>query len=839
MTEPTPLVRRYVAWVSRNAPRILSGSVVVAVVAAAALLRLEFDVGLVSMLPQGSSRFADYQRFVERFGAQDLAIVLVHGRDREATGRFADAFARELEARPEIADVRSRVDRGAFLNALGEGALVRLLPVDRYDEVRRRLSDEGLEGAVSGMKRALSMPGGVGMGPALAVDPFGLSIVLAEELASSRPDRALDPGSEALATADGLRRLLLVRPARGGYDLEDVDRLVAAMSAAEDATRARLGMAVGDAAVRSTGAFAYAREDATLLRRDITLYVFLAVVGVLAVFYLAYRDLRILPFVTYHLSLTTLVTLALGILLLGRLNLLSLAFAAIFYGLGIDAAIHFYTRFLEERAVGDGTQGALARALAALLPPTLLATATTAVAFGVVGFSSLNGVAQLGFLTAAGLLLNVPATFLVMAALLAWFDRRGGFAAARPPTRATWLAAVASGVAARRRVAGPVLLGMLAVAGFAAARASLDTDLFHLRPADSAARRVDREIQREFGFTDPHGSVLIETSRVDDARAVDGVLATAEIATKRLRAEQASGAVRSVTSLSPFLPSRRTQEARIAAWRALPRARAAATLDALLEREGFRREEFEKARQMLLATPEAVDATREPLPGLGVLIERQLERDEEALSVLVSFTPASDDALEAVAERLIRDVVPPPGVSLVVTGRPRMEAELRRTAHRELVGFLAVVLGCTGTLIALRERRFGPTLALLAVPVASVVSVLAVAATLGVPLTPVSVVVLPLTIGIGLDDCLYLVERYREAGDVGEAVACGGRALSITTATTIAGFGALALSRYPALSGLGALAAVSLAICLATTIVVLPALLSPAWLRPAGAGTAG
>ena len=117
MIVPAPAVRRYVAWLSRNAARVRAGSLVVAVVAAAALLRLEFDVGLVSMLPRGSARFADYQRFVERFGAQDLAIVLVHGRDRETTRRFADALARELEARPEIEILGEAGDAQTAFNA--------------------------------------------------------------------------------------------------------------------------------------------------------------------------------------------------------------------------------------------------------------------------------------------------------------------------------------------------------------------------------------------------------------------------------------------------------------------------------------------------------------------------------------------------------------------------------------------------------------------------------------------------------------------------------------------------------------------------------------------------
>lgn len=832
MTNVSTSVRRYVGWLARRCRGVLAGSLVVAALAASALLWLEFDVGLVSMLPQGSSRFSDYQRFVERFGAQDLAIALVRAPDRVAARRFAESFAVALRERPEIVEVRSRVDREAFLRALSTGALPRLLPIDQHDAAAERMSLASIDATIAGMKRALQVPGAIGIGTAFVADPLGLSGLLGEALAASRPDRALDPVADALASRDGTRVLLLVRPAHSGYDLEDIDRLVEAFAWAEEQARVRLGAASDGVTVGYTGAFAHAREDSELLHRDITLYVALALVGVLAVFFVGYRDLRILPFVTYHLSVTTLLALALGILLLGRLNLISLAFAAIFYGLGIDAAIHFYTRFLEERGSTSDAETALAQTIDALLPPTLVATATTAIAFAVVGFSSLNGVAQLGFLTALGLALNVPATFVVMAALLLWSDERGRLARVRTPTRAMWLAHVAGLVARHRSVSVPLLLVVLGLAAWEARHAALDTDLFHLRPADSAARRVERELQKEFGFTDPHGSVLIETTSPSDADSVENVLRVGERLTERLRAEETSGRVISVTSLAALLPSRGTQRERLDAWRALPRDAAADRIEAALAREGFRREPFDDALVALRSVPEPVDPTAAPLPGLEILIERQLEVDDTALSLLVSFTPRDASALEAVAGELVAATDVPPGVSLRVTGRPLMEAELESTVGREVAGFLAFVVACTALLLFARERRLGPTLALLAVPISSVVGVLGLAGALGIPLTPVSVVVLPLTIGIGLDDCLYLVERYRETGDVEEAVARGGRALSITTATTIAGFGALSLSRYPALSGLGSLAAVSLAICLVATIALLPALLSPAWLRP-------
>jgi predicted RND superfamily exporter protein len=98
------------------------------------------------------------------------------------------------------------------------------------------------------------------------------------------------------------------------------------------------------------------------------------------------------------------------------------------------------------------------------------------------------------------------------------------------------------------------------------------------------------------------------------------------------------------------------------------------------------------------------------------------------------------------------------------------------------------------------------------------------------PFTPINLIVLPLALGIGVDNCVYIVGRMQEGLDLEAAVAHVGRAIGLTALTTMAGFGCLAVSRYPGLAGLGWLAAVSTLLTLVAAIVLLPAFL---WLAPA------
>jgi predicted RND superfamily exporter protein len=202
--------------------------------------------------------------------------------------------------------------------------------------------------------------------------------------------------------------------------------------------------------------------------------------------------------------------------------------------------------------------------------------------------------------------------------------------------------------------------------------------------------------------------------------------------------------------------------------------------------------------------------------------------------VLTAFSPRDDASLERVAARLPGEVEVPPTVDLRVTGRPLMQSELHRTMSWEILGFIAVALLGSAAILIVRES-LRSTIAILVVPAGSVLVLIGLAGAFGLGFDPVNLIVLPLMIGIGVDNCLFLAERRRELEDTVAAVAQSGRALAIVTATTVVGFGALAISRYPALSGLGAMAALGLSICFFATFVFMPVFL-PTLDAPAGAG---
>ena len=99
-----------------------------------------------------------------------------------------------------------------------------------------------------------------------------------------------------------------------------------------------------------------------------------------------------------------------------------------------------------------------------------------------------------------------------------------------------------------------------------------------------------------------------------------------------------------------------------------------------------------------------------------------------------------------------------------------------------------------------------------------------------------------MTLGIGVDFAIHLLERYRlarrrgldQAEAVTDAVTITGPAVFIDALAVALGFGILTLSQVPANARLGALVVLSIAGCLAATLLLLPALLRlwPPRMRP-------
>jgi uncharacterized protein len=112
----------------------------------------------------------------------------------------------------------------------------------------------------------------------------------------------------------------------------------------------RLGLAPEQGVkVRLTGSVALSDEEFATVADGAVLNGFITLLLVGLVLWLALRKARIILAIFVNLVFGLLYTAAIGLWMVGALNLISVAFAVLFVGLGVDFGIQFCVRYRSER----------------------------------------------------------------------------------------------------------------------------------------------------------------------------------------------------------------------------------------------------------------------------------------------------------------------------------------------------------------------------------------------------------------------------------------------------------------------------------------------------------
>src|SRR6266540_3700824 len=392
------------------------------------LWRLRFDAEVLNLLPPRSPAVQGLKLYQENFSNARELIVTVRADEPERAEAAASAIAAALRQATNLA---ARADwQPPWLEHPGHSAeLIAFLwfnqPPAHFAELTNRLSDVAVAASLAEAREQLA----TGLSPdsfALrGYDPFNLTR-LPESVSSGVS--TLNSGQEFFASADGTFRVVFVEAARdlASYRaciawLEEVKAVVASaleplrsytLSSIQDSSQeisySGRPPARGDARLTGnssveisyTGRPAFVAEIAGGMQEDMAgpSAGTLAVIALL--FYLAHRRWRPLIWLVVLLLLILAGAMALGVLIYGTLNVVSLGFASILLGLAEDFGIVLY----QESRSHPGLSLAELRREAA--PGIFWSALTTAGAFLLLNLSSIPGLGQLGTLVALGVALG-------------------------------------------------------------------------------------------------------------------------------------------------------------------------------------------------------------------------------------------------------------------------------------------------------------------------------------------------------------------------------------------------------------------------------------------------
>lgn len=819
------------------------------------LKRLDLQGDLVDLLPRSSQAAATFAKFTRDLGAGQELIILATGSDPQALISFADAYAAELRKLPDVQQVTYRIG-GDSLAYLRDHLLL-LLDEEDANELARRLEASALRERAERLRALLSAPGGSAMAPLLLADPLELAPLVAQRLslASGLP---VDSQSGYLRTSDGTALLFKVRPGfeplawqRGEKLIADASRLAESLGA-ELATRpdpsawARflrwLGPLGRDLQLTSfenaprpkvafTGSYAFPPNYRRWLEQDMTLSTVLSVGAVLLLFGLFFRSLRILPVVLLPLGLGGLWTAVAAAVLFGRISGVSMAFASILVAIGIDLPIQLYNRLREEFLRSPELDpGQVVRDTVRLLAgPAVIATLGPSAVFMACGLSDYKGLNQLGVLAGLGLLLNCLAMLTLFPALLILLPQRFFYRPAKPlaANQSLLFALGRLGARAPRRVLLFSLLALFCALPWAW-HIKFSDRLFALEPGDMPPALTQAEIARRFGEKQRFLVVLIEDTDAGRALARGDAW---QLEAERLRQ---AGLLRGYEAISTLLPAPSTQAARRKRLQALDLRGGAERLRLALDAAGFDVAPFAASIERLRGAPDnltpltLLDLARTEL---GFLVRSHVGKvGEKHLVALYLFAPA-DENLGAALQALSRFAKGPAGGAL--TGLPLLEEELRSLLALDLWRVTLASLGLVVFLLLVYYRRWRPFAAVLLPLTCAWVLFAAVLAAFDIPLNLYNLLAIPLCIGYGIDDHIFLVHRHEAtppaARDPAFVLFTTGRAIVLTTLATGAGFAGLLPAHFVGLRLLGLSGALAVLLCLCAAFLVLPALLELLW----------
>src|SRR5262249_16225104 len=140
---------------------------------------------------------------------------------------------------------------------------------------------------------------------------------------------------------------------------------------------------------------------------------------------LALRSPRIIAAVLISIFVGLSITAALGLMMVGSLNPISVAFAVLFVGIGVDFGIQFSVRYRAERYEINNLKVALANTAKYVGVPLTRAAAATAAGFLSFVPTDYKGVSELGQIAGVGMLIAYFTSITLLPALLRLFNPPG------------------------------------------------------------------------------------------------------------------------------------------------------------------------------------------------------------------------------------------------------------------------------------------------------------------------------------------------------------------------------------------------------------------------------
>ncbi len=558
-------------------------------------------------------------------------------------------------------------------------------------------------------------------------------------------------------------------------------------------------------------------------------------------------------------------------LAVGHLNILSMVFAIMLIGLGIEYSIQVVLRYQEELKGGAVGREAIETGLSSNIRSIIMAAATVALAFATFAFTDFKGIAELGIIAAGGVFICVIATFTVLPAMLVLLVRFRKNSLTPSPqgegktvetgnSKFHILFANPKGV-----IAATLLLSLICL--YPTLTMRFDYNLMNLQAKGLQSVEYAYKLMRS---KENSGYFAVVTAR-DEAEA--------RTLTERL---EKLSSVDHVVSKLAFVPEQQSEKlAELAALRQIMAQVKPAPYEENLQVMALPKV-FEDFRNRVEKLKNALEARKAPEAKQAAAFLNTLdsffktleaEKDKNALGLLREFQGGMfaelpeklrmmKESLEAA--RISEADVPPQLLQRFVgkSGKFLLQVAAKkeifeREPLQEFIGQVkSVVPNATGepvmvyeSLSVLRDAYLKAFIyAFIGIAVILLINFKSIRYALlgtvplgvglllmiggmrliGISFNSANIIVLPLILGVGIDSAIYIMNRYRQGNESPGRVATSSAGIGVflNALTILFSFGALMVAHHQGVFSIGAVMSLGMIASVAAFLIFLPALLS-------------
>lgn len=816
------LLTRYITFICHHPAKIVFAAILITTIAFHFTTQLSIKSDFAELLPDGYRSVQDLKRLTERVGGIGNLTVVIETEDLEAGERFADDLAVALKSDlPEgyirfvdykLDEERAFYEKNQYLYAAIEDL------EEIHDRLRRQIQEKKLE-----QNPLFVSSSDLGLDEGEEEEPFDLSDL--EEKYQGKADEKLEKWKDNYFVGNDERGQFLVMRLKpygtssGVSFSEDLCSRVQAIIDKQNPASYSSDMHVG-----LTGKYRLVLDEYASIREEIFSTALFTVLLVCIAIYIYYRTVIPLVNLGVAIGIGILWTFCLTYFKIGYLNAQTAFLGAIIVGNGINYGLVLMARYKEERLQGHDAFSGTVIAFKNTITATITSSISTGIAYGMLMITDFKGFNQFGFIGGLGMLICWTATFSVLPAMLVLWDKTayGRRAWTRHETKARFFTPIAQAV-----MRGPQTIVGISVSLVVISTAlllwwlpnSFEYDFSKLRNEpreESEARILNGRVNRLFGISQTPS--VIVANRLDQVEAIKEIV----LEKKAGEANHPNPTIDKVRTIFDILPGEQEDKLEILG-----------DIKRLLDRNppdslGISPEQVAKVNDFR----ENISLEEIGIDDIPSQLARPFEEKDGTRGMLVFVYPRPDAGLWN-GKNLIRfaEVIRsnelPDGDVIYSSGDAVIFSDMLTAVAKDgpiatIGSFVGVIL-----LLLLTFRSIRASIIILAPLIGGMLLMAGILAIFDVKINFFNFIVIPTTLGIGVDYSVNLYQRYRldGRGSIARMVKNTGGALALCSSTTLIGYTSMMLTSNRALQSFGIMANIGEIATLMTALFALPAYL--------------